>query len=73
MKNSLGDDLVATWLLFSTKEDDDQYEGEGVTGVVFSSDEEIPRDKDQGAPKPGDTPKLAEPPTVSSPPKSPPR
>ncbi len=66
MKNSLGDDLIATWLLFSTKEDDDEYEGEGVTGVVFNSDDELPRDK----PKDPSTP--AVPPTSDSSPGAPP-
>lgn len=63
MKNSLGDDLVATWLEFSTKEDDDQYEGQDITGVVFSTDEEIPHDKTKDAPNPS-----PEAPTDSTPP-----
>lgn len=44
MKNSIGDDLVAKWLEVSTKEDDDSYDGEDVTGTFMADEDEIPRD-----------------------------
>jgi hypothetical protein len=42
MKNSIGDDLIGQWFLVSTKEDDEEWEGEGVTGDVFADDDDIP-------------------------------
>ncbi len=42
MKTSLGDDLVAKWLRVSTKEGgEDEMEGEDVSGVVMSDDEDV--------------------------------
>jgi hypothetical protein len=40
--SSLGDDLRATWLLVSTKEDDDSLSGEGVEGQVAVNEDEVP-------------------------------
>ncbi len=44
IRTSLGDDLVATWFLVSTKEDEDSWEGEGVQGDVYPDEEEIPKE-----------------------------
>lgn len=42
IKNSIGDDLVAEWFLVSTKEgQEDEWEGAGVEGTIFSDDEDI--------------------------------
>ncbi len=42
MRTSLGDDLVAKWLRVSTKEGgEDEMEGEDVSGVVMSDDEDV--------------------------------
>lgn len=42
IKTSVGDDLVAKWLIVSTKEGgQDELEGEAVEGVVVSDDEDI--------------------------------
>jgi hypothetical protein len=55
-KTSLGDHLTALNFLISTKEDDDSYSGEGITGSVYQDDDDDPRDKkkkDPSAPKTG--------------------
>lgn len=44
MKNSLGDDLVARWFRFSTKEDEEDYEADDVTGYLnIRDDDDLPR------------------------------
>lgn len=48
LKNSIGDDLIANWFELSTAEGEDEYTGEGIRGVVTTTDED--------APKPGGTP-----------------
>lgn len=45
LKNSIGDDLIGEWFLVSTKEDDEEWEGEKVKGVVMADEDELPKDK----------------------------
>ncbi|MCC7434381.1 MAG: hypothetical protein IT363_06825 [Methanoregulaceae archaeon] len=45
LKNSIGDDLIGDWFLVSTKEDDEEWEGEKVKGVVMADEDELPKDK----------------------------
>lgn len=41
VKNSKGDDLIATWFLVNTKENqEDEWEAEGVEGTIVSDDDE---------------------------------
>jgi lipopolysaccharide export system protein LptA len=50
---SIGDDLIATWFLTSTKDEgEDQWEGEGVEGTVVSDDDDLNRRN----PPPGNPP-----------------
>lgn len=42
MKNSIGDNLLGLWFIVSTKEDDEEWEGEGVQGDVMGDDDDIP-------------------------------
>lgn len=42
IKNSLGDDLVATWVQISTREGDDSWNAFAPEGVVFPDDEDLP-------------------------------
>ncbi len=53
IKTSIGDDLVAKWFKFSTKENsEDEWEGEGIEGdVMVDEDEDIPK-RDPGKQKP---------------------
>lgn len=45
MLNSIGDDLTADWVLFSTKEGEDgDWSGKGVKGHVVDYSDEVPRD-----------------------------
>jgi hypothetical protein len=42
VKTSVGDDLVAKWFLFSTKEsDEDEWEAEGIEGDIVSDDDDL--------------------------------
>lgn len=45
---SLGDDLLAKWYLVSTKENDDQWEAEDITGTVAVEDEDVPNNNNGG-------------------------
>lgn len=45
MNNSIGDDLMGDWFIVSTKEDDEEWEGEKVKGWVMGDEDEIPKDK----------------------------
>jgi lipopolysaccharide export system protein LptA len=49
-KNSIGDNLTAISFLISTKDEDDSYSGEGITGSVFQDSEDDPRDKKKTPP-----------------------
>ena len=64
-KDSIGDDLLASNFTVSTKEDDDEYEGEGIVGSFHADDEDLPKkdqpNKDQA--KPDDKKTAAPPPT----------
>lgn len=40
MRNSVGDDLMAFYLVVSTKKDDDEMEGEGVVGTLIYEEEQ---------------------------------
>lgn len=63
VKTSLGDDLVAYWFEFSTKEDDDTWSAGSPQGVVMADDDEIPREKKEEGPPPVE--KKEEPPPPS--------
>ena len=53
---SIGDDLVATWFLTSTKEKGkDEWEGEGVEGTVVSDDDDL-NNRNNSNPPPTTTP-----------------
>jgi hypothetical protein len=49
-RNSIGEDLVATNFLISTKEDDDSYEGKNIKGNIYADDEDVPKEKKPAAP-----------------------
>lgn len=50
LKNSIGDDLTANWFELSTGEGDDEYTGEGIKGVVITTDDEdLPQNGKGGA------------------------
>lgn len=55
LKSSLGDDLFGYWFVVSTKEDDEEWEGDGVKGRVMADDDEIPKDKKTPPPTGGGT------------------
>ena len=40
LRTSVGDDLVATWLELSTKEENETWQGEGIEGDVYVDEEE---------------------------------
>lgn len=42
---SIGDDIFAFWYTVSTKEDDDEWAGDGVKGHVVLDDDEVPKEK----------------------------
>lgn len=52
VRTSIGDDLRAVWFLTSTAEGDDSWEGEGIEGVVYPDEDEIPRDERRPPPTP---------------------
>ena len=43
MKNSIGDDAIADWMLLSTKEDDETFSGAGIEGDFADLSDEDPR------------------------------
>lgn len=53
MKNSIGDDLIGDWFVVSTKEDDEEWEGDKVSGAVWADDDELPKDKKTPPPTTG--------------------
>ena len=56
VRTSIGDDMQATWFEISTKEGQDDWSGEGIEGVVFPDEDEVPKapgdDKSKGGKKP---------------------
>lgn len=48
MKTSLGDDLYATVVELSTKENDDEYEAENVKGDLYPDEEDVEKAKEGG-------------------------
>jgi hypothetical protein len=84
MKNSLGDDVTAEWMLVSTKEDDDSMKGHDFAGsLVNLENEDVPTDKPKtptSAPakstppvgSPGTTPSGTTPPGTTPPGSKPP-
>ncbi len=45
MVSSIGDDVFGWWFLVSTKEEDEDWEGEGLKGKVMADEDEVPKDK----------------------------
>ncbi len=48
MRNSIGDDLVANWVLLSTKDENEDWEADGIVGKVYNDDQ----NQDNGPSKP---------------------
>jgi len=43
VRTSIGDDMQAKWFQLSTKEGDDEWSGEGIEGVVYPEENEVPK------------------------------
>ncbi len=56
VRTSIGDDMQAKWFEISTKEGQDEWSGEGIEGVVYPDEDEVPKapgdDKSKGGKKP---------------------
>lgn len=62
VRTSIGDDLTAAWFRISTRDDDDSWEAEGLSGEVVSEDEDL-NERSTGSEKaPPTTPRPGVPP-----------